>query len=116
MRRITVKLPDELDAKLRHEAARRGSTIADVVREAVEAYVAGGAGRRLIAAKAGRSGSRDTARRIEGDRPARGPPITLMAGSFSSSLHKRKNAISAHISAKNEGVAPLVSRKKQNCR
>jgi predicted transcriptional regulator len=51
MRRITVKLPDDLDAKLRHEAARRESTIADVMREAVEAHVAGVAGRRLIAAK-----------------------------------------------------------------
>jgi len=46
MRRITINLPDDLDAKLRHEAARRGSTIGE-------------------AAKAGRSGSRDTARRIE---------------------------------------------------
>jgi plasmid stability protein len=58
-------LPDDLDAKLRHEAARRGSTITDVMREAVEAHVGGVARRRLIAAKAGRSGSHDTARRIE---------------------------------------------------
>ena len=65
MRRITINLPDDLDAKLRHEASRRGSTIADIAREAIEAYVDGGARRRLIAAKAGRSGSRDTARRIE---------------------------------------------------
>jgi predicted transcriptional regulator len=65
MRRITVKLPDDLDAKLRHEAARRGSTIGEVTREAIEAHVGGIAGRRLMAAKAGRSGSRDTARRIE---------------------------------------------------
>jgi hypothetical protein len=59
MKRITVKLPNNLDAKLRHEAARRGSTIADVTREA------GVARRKLIAAKAGRSGRHDTARRIE---------------------------------------------------
>lgn len=65
MRRTTVKLPNDLDAKLRHEAARRGSTIADVTREAIEAHVGGVARRRLIAAKAGRSGRRDTARRIE---------------------------------------------------
>jgi predicted DNA-binding protein len=65
MRRITFTLPDDLDARLRHEAARRGSTIADVTREAIERHVGGVAGRRLIAAKAGRSGSRDTARRIE---------------------------------------------------
>ncbi|HYI12556.1 MAG TPA: ribbon-helix-helix protein, CopG family [Thermoanaerobaculia bacterium] len=60
-----MKLPNDLDAKLRDEAARRGSTIADVLREAIEAHVGGVAPRRLIAAKAGRSGWRDTARRIE---------------------------------------------------
>jgi predicted transcriptional regulator len=65
MKRTTVKLPDDLDAKLRHEAARRGSTIADVTRDAIEAHVGGGARRHLMAAKAGRSGRRDTARRIE---------------------------------------------------
>lgn len=65
MKRTTVKLPDDLDAKLRHEAARRGSTIAEITREAVEAHMGGAGGRRLIAAKAGRSGRRDTARRIE---------------------------------------------------
>jgi len=65
MKRTTVKLPNELDAKLRHEAARRGTTIADVTREAIEVHVGGIARRRLIAAKAGRSGRHDTARRIE---------------------------------------------------
>ncbi|HEV7570413.1 MAG TPA: ribbon-helix-helix protein, CopG family [Thermoanaerobaculia bacterium] len=65
MRRITINLPDDLDAKLRYEAAPRRSPIADVIREAVEAHVGGVGCRRLIAAKAGRSGSRETARRIE---------------------------------------------------
>jgi predicted transcriptional regulator len=65
MRRTTVKLPDDLDAKLRHEATRRGSTIADVTREAIEAHLGGSSRRNLIAAKAGRSGWRDTARHIE---------------------------------------------------
>jgi len=65
MRCRTVKLPDDGDAKLRHEAARRGSTIADVTREAIEAHLGRVVGRRLIGAKAGRSGSHDTARRIE---------------------------------------------------
>jgi predicted DNA-binding protein len=64
MKRTTVKLPDEIDARLRHEASRRGSTIAEITREAIEAHLGGGR-RRLIAAKAGRSGRRDTARRIE---------------------------------------------------
>lgn len=64
MKRTTVKLPDAIDAKLRHEAARRGVTIAEVTREALENYLGGGR-RKLIAAKAGRSGRRDTAGRIE---------------------------------------------------
>lgn len=60
-----MKLPNDLDAKLRHEAERRGSTIADITREAIEAHVGGTERRRLIAAKAGKSGRSDTARRIE---------------------------------------------------
>jgi predicted transcriptional regulator len=65
MKRTTVKLPDELDARLRHEAARRQTTVADITREAIERHLGGRVRRKLIAAKAGRSGSRDTARRIE---------------------------------------------------
>lgn len=65
MKRTTVKLPNDLDARLRHEAARRGSTIAEVTREAIEAHLGVVGRRRLIGAKAGRSGLRDTARRIE---------------------------------------------------
>jgi predicted transcriptional regulator len=65
MKRTTVKLPDDVDARLRHEAARRQTTISEITREAIEAYLGGGGRRRLIAAKAGRSGRRDTARRIE---------------------------------------------------
>lgn len=60
-----MKLPNDLDARLRHEADRRGITIAEVTREAIEAHLGHVARRRLIAAKAGRSGQRDTARRIE---------------------------------------------------
>jgi plasmid stability protein len=65
MKRTTVKLPDEIDAKLRHEAARRGTTIAEIVREALEAHLSSGKRRRFLSAKAGRSGYHDTARRIE---------------------------------------------------
>jgi predicted DNA-binding protein len=64
MKRTTVKLPDELDARLRHEAERRGMTISEVTREAIESHL--GRGRRtLIAARSGRSGRSETARRIE---------------------------------------------------
>jgi len=64
MKRTTVKLSDDLDAKLRHEASLRGITISEVTREAIVSHLGGGR-RRLIAAKSGRSGQRDTARRIE---------------------------------------------------
>ncbi len=65
VKRTTVKLPNDLDAKLRHEAARRSTTIAEVTREAIEAHLGGSMRRRLMAAKAGRSGHHHTARRIE---------------------------------------------------
>ena len=66
MRRTTVKLPDELDARLRHEAARRGVSISDITREAIEAHLGATTGRRkLLAAAAGRSGAGDISVRIE---------------------------------------------------
>jgi predicted DNA-binding protein len=39
VRRTTVTLPNDLDARLRDEAARRGSTIAEVAREAIEVHL-----------------------------------------------------------------------------
>jgi predicted transcriptional regulator len=66
MKRTTVKLPDDLDARLRHEAQRRGVTISDVTREAIEEHLGGRRGRRqLQAAGAGRSGAGDVSVRIE---------------------------------------------------
>jgi predicted transcriptional regulator len=65
MKRTTIKLSEELDARLRHEASRRQTTIAEITREALEAHLGAGGRRTLRAAKAGRSGHRDTARRIE---------------------------------------------------
>jgi predicted transcriptional regulator len=64
MKRTTVKLPDELDAKLRHEAERRGITVSEVTREAIEGHL-GGRKRHLRAAGAGRSGRDDISERIE---------------------------------------------------
>lgn len=64
MKRTTVKLPDDLDARLRHEAARRGVTVSEITREAIAGHL-GGAVRRLGAAGAGRSGRSDIAERIE---------------------------------------------------
>ena len=64
MKRTTVKLPDDLDAKLRHEAERRGITVSELTREAIEDHL-GGYPRRLEAAGAGRSGRDDISERIE---------------------------------------------------
>ncbi len=66
MKRTTVKLPDDLDARLRHEAERRGSTVSELTREAIEHHLASPNGRRrLLAAGAGRSGRSDVSERIE---------------------------------------------------
>ena len=65
MKRTTVKLPDDVDARLRHEANRRGMTVSELTREAISAHLGRTERRRLLAAKAGRSGRSDTAARIE---------------------------------------------------
>lgn len=66
MKRTTLKIPEALDARLRHEAQRRGVTISEISREALEAYLVGPSERRRLgAAKAGRSGQVDVSERIE---------------------------------------------------
>lgn len=66
MRRTTVKLPDDLDARLRHEAERRGTTVSELTRQAIEAHLGGNrARRRLLAGGAGRSGHSEISERIE---------------------------------------------------
>ena len=66
MKRTTVKLPDDLDARLRHEAQRRGTTVSELTREAIEAHLGGNRRRRrLLAASAGGSGRSDISERIE---------------------------------------------------
>ncbi len=66
VKRTTVKIPDSLGARPRHEAARRGTTISEISREALEAYFGGpSVRRRLGAAGAGRSGRSDVSERIE---------------------------------------------------
>lgn len=66
MRRTTVKLPDDLDARLRHEAERRGTTVSALTREAIETLLAVPHGRRrLLASGAGASGRDDVSERIE---------------------------------------------------
>jgi len=66
MKRTTIKISDELDTKLRHEAARRGVTLSDVTRDALEHYLNDGLPRRrFFAAGAGDSGRTDISERIE---------------------------------------------------
>lgn len=66
MRRTTVKIPEALDARLRHEAQRRGLTISEVSREALAAYLGDTTTRRRLgAAGVGHSGRSDVSERIE---------------------------------------------------
>jgi predicted transcriptional regulator len=66
MKRTTVKLPDDLDARLRHEAERRDTTVSELTREAIEGFLGGRTPRReFMAASAGRSGHADISERIE---------------------------------------------------
>ena len=64
MKRTTVKLPDDLDARLRHEAKRRDITVSELTREAIETHLVGPRGKRQLGA-AGRSGKSDVSHRIE---------------------------------------------------
>ena len=64
--RTTIKLPDDLDARLRHEAERRGVTVSQLTREAIQTLLDAPPGkRRLLAAGAGASGHADISERIE---------------------------------------------------
>ena len=66
MQRTTVKLSDELDARLRYEAQRRGITVSELTREAIETHLGvGRKRRRLLASGAGSSGQDDISERIE---------------------------------------------------
>lgn len=66
MKRTTVKLPDDLDTLLRHEAERRGVTISELTREAIASHLDAERDRRRFgAAAAGRSGRSDVSERIE---------------------------------------------------
>lgn len=66
VRRTTVKLSDELDARLRHEAQRRAITVSELTAEAIETHLGvDPKGRKLLASGAGRSGHHDISERIE---------------------------------------------------
>ena len=65
MKRTTVKIPDELDRRLRQEAERRGCTISEITREALAAKL--GVKRPLLEAAFGsfNSGEGDLSVRVE---------------------------------------------------
>lgn len=65
MRRTTIKLPDDLDARLRLEASRSGRTLSELTREAIAAYLEDGPVREFRAAGIGDSGLGDVSRRID---------------------------------------------------
>lgn len=65
MKRTTVKLPEDLDAKLRAEAVRRGMTVSELTREAIETHLNGGPRRILRSAGAGRSERGDLSTRVD---------------------------------------------------
>ncbi|MFI1939493.1 CopG family transcriptional regulator [Streptomyces purpureus] len=71
MKRTTIKIDDALDARMRHEAARRGLTISEWTREAIAAHLPGeGEGsparRRVFhSTGSGDSGRGDIAERME---------------------------------------------------
>ena len=66
MKRTTVKIPDDLDARLRHEAERSGKTISEITREALDAHLGASAGgRRRLGGAAFRSGVGNLSERVE---------------------------------------------------
>ena len=67
MKRTTVVLPDELATLLDLERRRRDTSEAEIIREALDAYLKGRSGqpKRLRFAALGHSGHRDTAREAE---------------------------------------------------
>jgi hypothetical protein len=67
MKRTTVKLPEELDRAMRDEADRRGLTLSDWTREAIEAHLPHQRGQRrhLGFIGAASSGYTDTSERTE---------------------------------------------------
>jgi hypothetical protein len=66
MKRITIVVPDELNALLQQEWRRRDVSLAEVVRTALEAYLLEpNTSRQLPFAALGRSGRRDISERVE---------------------------------------------------
>jgi predicted transcriptional regulator len=67
MKRVTITLPDDMAKALDRDARRQGASVSAVVREALAARLRprGDQVRPLPFAALGRSGERDTARRVD---------------------------------------------------
>jgi Arc/MetJ-type ribon-helix-helix transcriptional regulator len=66
MKRTTVMLPDDMAARLRYEAGRRGVSTAELVREAVERYLPPAKpGRKLAFFAIGEGRSSDDSERVD---------------------------------------------------
>ena len=65
MKRTTIKIPDDLDSRIRHEATRRDMTVSEWTREALSAHLPSSGARTFGAAGAGHSGRSDLSERIE---------------------------------------------------
>ena len=66
MKRTTISIPNELALAAEREARRRSTSVSEIAREALAAYLGlAGERRPLPFANLGRSGSNDTARRME---------------------------------------------------
>jgi predicted transcriptional regulator len=66
MKRTTIMLPDDVAARLRYEARRRGESTAALVREAVEQYLPADGGRRTLSFFAiGEGGPPDASERVD---------------------------------------------------
>jgi len=70
MKRTTIKVDDEIDARIRQEAQRRGVTVSEWIREAVAAHLPGGGSsndraRTFRMAAAGASGQSDISARFD---------------------------------------------------
>jgi predicted DNA-binding protein len=74
--RITVRIPGELGRQLRHRSRIKGQTESDLVREALENYLAGSNGERSAFEMAEEAGLIGSVRREPGS-PARSPAKDL---------------------------------------
>jgi predicted transcriptional regulator len=65
MKRTTITLPDDLDARLRREAEQEGTTVSELTRAALEAHLGGGEARRPVATASDHSGQTDISEHIK---------------------------------------------------